>query len=228
MSTPFETTEFMKLFYESDTRTLVLKWLPQTEAMSSDQFKAEILGYAEHAALLEARNLMVDVSDFRHQMAADVGPWRDQYIVPLYNAGGATKFAFVMPGVDPLPPEEPPRDGGPEYSTRYFGSWDDAAQWMKPLHIAVEYTVKDDVDLDEVKALIRGFVADVRSIDIGVHYRSMHRPDSRSFIHVISVDDPDTLKQLQSQEFFKAFGPQLSSRCAEGPTVTRLQLVAQT
>jgi len=97
------------------------------------------------------------------------------------------------------------------------------------LNITVSYVLRDDVDLDEAKAGIGAFVDAVGRDHPGVRYVSgQSLSNERAFRHTIRVRSKEELGAMQAQEFFKAFGPWLSSRCAEGPTVDRYGVIAAT
>jgi hypothetical protein len=92
----------------------------------------------------------------------------------------------------------------------------------------IEYTLRDGVDIDEVKAAIATFVAGIRQHDAGHRYTSYQHADApRQFIH-IGAFDPDRLPDLQAQPFFGQFAGFLRDRCERGPDVTWLAEVAST
>lgn len=95
-------------------------------------------------------------------------------------------------------------------------------------HVRIEYTLRDDVDVDAVKAEIRAFVRAIGDHDPTARYTSFQdaRAD-RHFVH-IGQFDPDRVAELQRQPFFGAFTGFLRERCATGPAVTPLAPVAST
>ncbi len=97
------------------------------------------------------------------------------------------------------------------------------------LNITVSYTLKDDVDLDDTLAGIRTFVETVAADHPGILYVSGQAlGEPRRLRHTIRVRSKEELGAMQAQPFFKEFGPWLSARCAEGPTVDRYSVVAAT
>jgi hypothetical protein len=52
--------------------------------------------YAELSGEQSTRYLLVDVRKFRHSIGEGVGSWRDEHIIPAYNAAGVEKFAFLF------------------------------------------------------------------------------------------------------------------------------------
>jgi len=60
--------------------------------------------------------------------------WRDKEIIPHYNAGGVTKFAFIAGQSVPFPTVESGADPAPEgpatFPTGWFASRDRAYQWL--------------------------------------------------------------------------------------------------
>ena len=95
-------------------------------------------------------------------------------------------------------------------------------------YIRIDYTVKPEVNLDELKAEIADFVAGIRGHNPEHRYSSFQHPkDSHRFIHIGEVVE-EVLPDLQKQSFFLHFTGYLRERCLSGPEVTRLSLVAST
>ena len=89
-------------------------------------------------------------------------------------------------------------------------------------YIRIDYSVKPDVDLGELKTAIGEFVAGIRSHHPEHRYTSFQHPaDPFRFIHIGEVVE-EVLPDLQKQSFFQHF------RCSAGPEVTRLDRVAST
>jgi hypothetical protein len=76
----------------------------------------------------------VDTTEFAHRWADDMMAWRDKEIIPHYNAGGVTKFAFIAGEGVPFPTVEsgadPAPDGPATFPTGWFASRDRAYQWL--------------------------------------------------------------------------------------------------
>ena len=93
-------------------------------------------------------------------------------------------------------------------------------------YVRIEYTIRPDVDLDEVKHEIAAFIA-----AIGAHHAE-HRytafqleEDPRRFIHIGELV-ADAVPSLQAQPFFGHFADFLRARTLRGPEATRLGRVA--
>jgi hypothetical protein len=95
-------------------------------------------------------------------------------------------------------------------------------------YIRIDYVVKPDVDLDELKGAIADFVAGIRAHHPEHRYTSFQHPsDPLRFIHIGEVVE-EVLPDLQKQPFFPRFTGYLKEQCSIGPDVTRLALVAST
>ena len=96
-------------------------------------------------------------------------------------------------------------------------------------HVMIRYTLKPDESLDGLKDQIKTFVDGMKAASDNVHYTSYEIPDQeRAFVHIGFFPDDDTLKDIQAQPFFGAFGGFLKGRCVDGPSVTWLSPVAST
>jgi hypothetical protein len=94
--------------------------------------------------------------------------------------------------------------------------------------IRVDYTVKPDIDLDQVKAAITEFVAGIHSHHPEHRYTSFQHPADRTrFIHIGEIV-AEVLPDLQRQPFFQRFTEYLPGQCSAGPEVTGLDRVAST
>jgi len=90
--------------------------------------------FAAQTEKLKPQFLIVDTTEFAHRWADDMMAWRDREIIPHYNAGGVTKFAFITGEGAPFPTVEsgadPAPDGPATFPTGWFASRDRAYQWL--------------------------------------------------------------------------------------------------
>ena len=94
------------------------------------------------------------------------------------------------------------------------------------MEFLIEYRVPDE-KVAEQEAAVRVFIAAVKaSNDSGYRYASYKRPDGVSFVHHAWMEDENAQKRFQALPEFKGFADGLKSRAEEGPTVSRLDLVA--
>jgi hypothetical protein len=112
---------------------LELEWLEASASMTDDDFKHSMQRYASLAGEHSTPYLLVDVRNFRHTMGKGVGAWRDEHIIPAYNAARVEKFAFLLPAGAPgtveegsAPAPEPPG----EFPTGYFSERRSISAWF--------------------------------------------------------------------------------------------------
>lgn len=92
----------------------------------------------------------------------------------------------------------------------------------------IEYEIRPDVDLDELRAAIAEFVAGIAALDPRHRYTSYQQVASpRRFVHVADVAE-DGVAALQAAPFFARFTAFLRERCLSSPDVTALTQVAST
>src|SRR5258708_38135424 len=95
-------------------------------------------------------------------------------------------------------------------------------------YMHIDYVVKPDGDLDELKGAIVEFVAGIHPALPEHRYASFQHPsDPLRFIHIGEVVE-EVLPDLQKQPFFLHFPGYLKEQCSIGPDVTRLARVAST
>ncbi len=112
---------------------LELRWLPSTSDMTDDDFKVTLELFAEQAERTGAPFLLIDATDFVHQFGEGVMEWRNQQIIPRYNASGTRKFAFHVPEGFPDVIEtggQPITDGPATFPTAWFTDRQHALDWL--------------------------------------------------------------------------------------------------
>jgi hypothetical protein len=110
--------------YFKTERLVELTWLPGTKGMTDQDFKEDLLVFAEAALQHRASRLIIDMRQFMGQPSAEVGAWRDDVIVPKYEKAGVKKIAWIWPGVSA---DETGTGAG--YQQRYFEARDEAINW---------------------------------------------------------------------------------------------------
>ena len=133
MATELNRDEYGVIRQYREDGILELEWLEASAHMTDDDFKRSMQRYAELAGEHSTPYLLVDVMKFRHSMGESVGAWRDQHIIPAYNAAGVEKFAFLLAAGAPgtvkegnIPAKEPPG----EFPTGYFTERRNIVEWF--------------------------------------------------------------------------------------------------
>ena len=114
-------------------RTLELSWLPSTREMSDDGFKETLSLFAGEGERLEPTYMVIDATEFHHEFADGVMEWRDEQIIPRYNAAGVKKFVFLVPEGAPGTVEAggtPQVEGPANFPTGWFSGRERAYQWL--------------------------------------------------------------------------------------------------
>jgi hypothetical protein len=134
VATELHRDEYGVIWHHEEDGILELEWLDHSASMTDDDFKRSMQRYAKLAGAHSSHYLLVDVTRFRHTMGEGVGAWRDEHIIPAYNAAGVKKFAFLFPpgapgtveeGIDPA--KEPPG----EFPTGYFAERERIVDWFR-------------------------------------------------------------------------------------------------
>jgi|SRR5262252_4706126 len=134
MSAEVASTEYGLIILHDEWNTLELKWLPSTKDASEAAARDTMAVFAAETERRKPQFLLVDTTEFWHRWADDMMAWRDREIVPQYNAGNVSKFAFITGEGVPFPTVEsgavPAPDGPANFPTGWFLSRDRAYQWL--------------------------------------------------------------------------------------------------
>ncbi len=90
------------------------------------------------------------------------------------------------------------------------------------LEFIIQYTVKDGADEQAKGARDRFFAALQRQDPARMRYRSLVKPDGKSFVHLAWFADEAAFKEFQSLPEFPTFGQELSAVCSEGPEALKI------
>ena len=86
----------------------------------------------------------------------------------------------------------------------------------------VEYTISDGKASEAESVRTKFFAALKDNLDAGIKYRSLARPDGKSFVHLAWFADDAAFGRFQSSEHFKEFSQTLPGLCESGPEAAEL------
>jgi hypothetical protein len=121
------------VLHHEQWRTLELDWLPSTSEMSDDGFKETLALLAAEGERIKPGCMIIDATEFHHELGDGALEWRDREIIPRYNAAGVRKFAFLWPEGTPGTVESggtPEREGQANFPTAWFTGRERAYQWL--------------------------------------------------------------------------------------------------
>lgn len=133
MATEKHRDEFGVILLHEDQQILELRWLEASARMTDDDFMRSMERYAALAQEHRTPFLLVDVTSFRHTPGEDVAGWRDEHIIPRYNAAGVRRFAFLLPEGAPGTVEsgtEPGSEPPGQFPTGYFAKRERILDWF--------------------------------------------------------------------------------------------------
>ena len=107
-----------------------IRWYDTTKNMSGEDFNQFLAQFASVIEKSQCNNALVDAVQFKMDMSKMSMGWRDEHIIPRYNAAGIKKFAFIMPSGMPAIGSEPHIEGPANFPTGYFGSRQNAFSWF--------------------------------------------------------------------------------------------------
>ena len=125
--------EWGTLTYYPEWKTLELKWTEKTRSMGAEGFKQTLQLLADEGLKLRPSFMIVDSTEFFHEVAEGTLAWRNEHIVPLYNEAGVVKFAFLVTDRMPGTVEkggQPAPDGPATFPTGWFETRERMYAWL--------------------------------------------------------------------------------------------------
>lgn len=121
-----------EIIARADKNLIEIRWFDATEDMEGDQFNEWLKKFADCVESKGFQGCLVDAVQFKMSSQKMSLGWRDENIIPRYNAAGVEKFAFVMPKNMPSIGETPKPEGPASFPTAYFGQREQALSWLTP------------------------------------------------------------------------------------------------
>ena len=123
-----------QIICHDEWNTLELRWLPATRDATETQARDTMVLFAAETEKRKPAFLIVDTTEFLHRWADDFMAWRNEEIIPHYNSGGVTRFAFIAGDGVPFPTvesgAEPAPEGPATFPTGWFQTREAAYQWL--------------------------------------------------------------------------------------------------
>jgi hypothetical protein len=124
-----EEDPFWTMTHNEDTSSIELEWKASTAEMSAGDFQRALQHLAEHIDRQRASGTLIDVRNFDFAMTPELDVWRQEQIIPAYNAGGLKRFAYLLPAGA----QYRPGGGGDAatFTTDYFDDQERARAWLR-------------------------------------------------------------------------------------------------
>jgi hypothetical protein len=94
METQLFHDRFGEMLYDDTRKILELRWYPETEFMTDDDYMGWLERFAISAEQHRVQFIVIDTLAFKHYPGAHTGPWRDEHIIPRYNRAGVKNSRF--------------------------------------------------------------------------------------------------------------------------------------
>jgi hypothetical protein len=119
MSTELYRDEFGAITHDPERSVLELDWFERTAFMTDDDLKGWLERYTSLREVHRPAFMLIDARQFRHRFGPELAAWREERIIPRYNAAGVRKLAFILPK-EFLPGTKPAPEAGAAFPTGYF------------------------------------------------------------------------------------------------------------
>ena len=129
MSSELYRDEFGTITHDREGSVLELVWFEKTASMTDDDFKEWLERYTAFGELHCPAFMVIDGRRFRHRFGAELASWREEHIIPRYNAAGVRKLAFLLPKQF-LPGTQPAPEAGAAFPTGYFDTREQVNEWF--------------------------------------------------------------------------------------------------
>jgi len=121
---------YLRILWDFESKIIGVEWKETTSAMTSEEFKTDLMLFATHVEMRKAPSILVDVSKFRYRMQPDVQEWRLRNISPRYSAAGVRRFAFLFPQGAQIPAMMNQSAPTEKFLTRAFVDAEAAERWL--------------------------------------------------------------------------------------------------
>lgn len=107
-----------------------IRWFDTTNEMTEKEFQDWLLKFTDLLEKSSSKRVLVDGISFQFQSMGETMDWRDEVIIPRYNALGITRFAFQLPSGSPPIGNTPAPEGSANFPTGYFALRAETTEWL--------------------------------------------------------------------------------------------------
>lgn len=108
-----------------------IRWYDTTKDMDGDDLNQFLTHFATVIEGSQCTNALIDSMQFNMDLSKIRKGWRDEHVIPRYNAAGIVKLAFIVRSDMPALGTPPAKEGPAAFPTGYFDSRPDALNWFK-------------------------------------------------------------------------------------------------
>jgi len=125
-------SKFVEISYDEKKSLIVDKFLPETESMTSEQFKQEMLIFVEMCKKYLPSRELVYLLEMKYTIVPEVQEWMNKEIFPHYE-NIIKRMAFLLP-VEVFPQvsvsQTMEEEVGQKFVQKYFDNEQDAIDWL--------------------------------------------------------------------------------------------------
>lgn len=125
-------SKYVKITLEKDIALIIDKFLPETETMTTEEFKKEMEIFADLTEKHKPEKELVHLLEMNFVIDPEIQKWMNEKIFPRY-AGIIKRMAFLVPkeifaqaAVEQTMEDE----AGQKFTQKYFKTEEEARQWL--------------------------------------------------------------------------------------------------
>ena len=130
MTTELARDDFGRIVHDPSAGRIELEWFESSARMTDEDFRQGLERLAALAQVHQPRHVVIDVTRFAFSPDPGTAQWREETIIPRYNAAGIAKFGFVLPEAAP-PMGEPAPEPGADFPTGWFSGRAALEAWLR-------------------------------------------------------------------------------------------------
>ncbi len=126
-------SKYQVIEYNENDRMLRKAWTTQTELMSEEDFKSEVLKIAECLESVKPYRMCDNTQNFTFPISPELQTWVNTQIFPRFIAAGLIRYALIVSEefIAQISIEQTMEEGeGRKFTVQYFNSEESAKVWL--------------------------------------------------------------------------------------------------
>ena len=126
-------SEFLEIKLDDTKKIIINKWLPSTEKMKDEQYKADMLKFVDLVKVHKPTFHLIDSVKFLYIISVEMQEWTNNSVFPLLIENGIKKIAFLVSSemIANLSIEQTLDESNATFQTKYFDVEKEAMEWLK-------------------------------------------------------------------------------------------------
>ena len=121
---------FSEIILQQDKNLLIVSWLKDSEVLTTEEVKSEIVKILDYVERHSVKNIIVDSTDYYFSENSEIQSWINYKFMPMILSTPVKKYGFVMKTMSKRYEDHAAGSNDEDLKVAYFPTLNDARKWI--------------------------------------------------------------------------------------------------